>query len=91
MFHSVSLLSQAPLARGSSALPSVLFNKCFCSRTKQRLTFLLACVLTFFLLAYTLIYCLRNTIAPRLWMNFDRCRKISKSKVVPKNKNARQG
>ena len=27
MFHSVSLLSQAPLARGSRALPSVLFNK----------------------------------------------------------------
>ena len=26
MFHSVSLLSQAPLARGSCALPSVLFN-----------------------------------------------------------------
>ena len=25
MFHSVSLLSQAPLARGSRALPSVLF------------------------------------------------------------------
>ena len=27
MFHSVSLLSQAPLARGSRALPSVLFNR----------------------------------------------------------------
>ena len=26
MFHSVSLLSQAPLARGSRALPSVLFS-----------------------------------------------------------------
>ena len=26
MFHSVSLLSQAPLARGSRALPSVLLN-----------------------------------------------------------------
>ena len=26
MFHSVSLLSQAPLARGSRALPSVLFH-----------------------------------------------------------------
>ena len=29
MFHSVSLLSQAPLARGSCALPSVLFNEAF--------------------------------------------------------------
>ncbi len=27
MFHSVSLLNQALLARGSSALPSVLFTK----------------------------------------------------------------
>ena len=27
MFHSVSLFSQAPLARGSRALPSVLFSK----------------------------------------------------------------
>ena len=27
MFHSVNLLSQAPIARGSCALPSVLFNK----------------------------------------------------------------
>ena len=27
MFYSVSLFSQAPLARGSRALPSVLFNK----------------------------------------------------------------
>ena len=26
MFHSVSLFSQAPLARGSRALPSVLFD-----------------------------------------------------------------
>ena len=26
MFHSVSLLSQAPFARGSRALPSVLFS-----------------------------------------------------------------
>ena len=26
MFHRVGLLSQAPLARGSSALPSVMFN-----------------------------------------------------------------
>ena len=30
MFHSVSLLSQAPLARGSCALPSVLLILCFC-------------------------------------------------------------
>ena len=29
MFHSVSLLSQAPLARGSCALPSVLFLSFF--------------------------------------------------------------
>ena len=31
MFHSVSLFSQAPLAHGSRALPSVLFNKYICS------------------------------------------------------------
>ena len=29
MFHSVSLLSQAPLVRGSRALPSVLFKSCY--------------------------------------------------------------
>ena len=29
MFHSVSLFSQAPLARGSHALPSVLYSECY--------------------------------------------------------------
>ena len=33
MFHSVSLFSQAPLARGSRALPSVLLKFFFLERT----------------------------------------------------------
>ena len=31
MFHSVSLFSQAPLVRGTRALPSVMLIRCDCS------------------------------------------------------------
>ena len=37
MFHSVSLFSQAPLARGSRALPSVLFNNAFYKLEKNQI------------------------------------------------------